>query len=235
MARLQLVEPRGEPLVRVGRDEVRLPRAFGCPSACFLGVTLTSAHALRFLPHDVTVAQRSTWAGDLRGGVFSRAGRSDASSPQQSTLASRFYQIKTGHSVRAVPQLDEEPDPPRNVGGAGTRTRLGSTSSRCVRSGRPSKRSCGQRCGRKLGGGRDRRKIRDLLADERCSRAVLDFLNSTDVGRRVPAEEDAVSEVSEAELREFLGELGAEVEEPGVGGTPLFLPTPDSMASAGTV
>ena len=112
MARLQLVEPRGEPLVRVGRDEVRLPRAFGCPSACFLGVTLTSAHALRFLPHDVTVAQRSTWAGDLRGGVFSRAGRSDASSPQQSTLASRFYQIKTGHSVRAVPQLDEEPTHP---------------------------------------------------------------------------------------------------------------------------
>jgi len=30
--------------------------------------------------------------------------------------------------------------------------------------------------------------------DVRCSRAVLDFLSSTDVGRRVPAlEEDAVS------------------------------------------
>jgi len=50
---------------------------------------------------------------------------------------------------------------------------------------------------------KDRWKIRDLLADERCSRAVLDFLTSTDVGRRVPAEgEDKVSEVSEAELRE---------------------------------
>jgi len=82
---------------------------------------------------------------------------------------------------------------------------------------------------------KDRWKIRDLLADERCSRAVLDFLKSTDVGRRVPAEEDAVSEVSEVELREFLVELGAEVEEPGAGGTPLFLPTPDFMASAGTV
>ena len=33
-------------------------------------------------------------------------------------------------------------------------------------------------------------KIRDLLADERCSRAVLDFLSTTDVGRRVPAEEE---------------------------------------------
>jgi len=34
----------------------------------------------------------------------------------------------------------------------------------------------------------DRRKIRDLLADERYGRAVLEF-NSTHVGRRLPAEE----------------------------------------------
>jgi len=47
-------------------------------------------------------------------------------------------------------------------------------------------------------------KIRDLLADERRGRAVLDFLATMDVGRRVSAEEDAVSEVSEAGLREWL-------------------------------
>jgi hypothetical protein len=76
------------------------------------------------------------------------------------------------------------------------------------------------------------------LADERCSRAVLDFLSTTDVGRRVPApaEEDTQSEVSEWELRERREreeesraedeELGAAVEEP------LFLPTPAFMASA---
>jgi len=59
---------------------------------------------------------------------------------------------------------------------------------------------------------KDRWKIRDLLADERCSRAVLDFLSSTDVERWVPAEEgDAMSEVSEAELREWM-------EEPDAGG-----------------
>jgi len=56
-------------------------------------------------------------------------------------------------------------------------------------------------------------KVRDLLADERCSQAVLDFLASTDVGRRVTAEEGAVSEVSEAELREWLRE-----QVPGSGG-----------------
>ena len=59
-------------------------------------------------------------------------------------------------------------------------------------------------------------KFRDLLADERCSRAVLDFLTSTDVGRRGPAEEDAVSEVSEAVVREW--EEGQEAKELGAGG-----------------
>jgi len=47
--------------------------------------------------------------------------------------------------------------------------------------------------------------VRDLLADRRCGRAVLDFLSAADVGRLVPPLEekgDAGSEVSEWELRE---------------------------------
>ena len=80
----------------------------------------------------------------------------------------------------------------------------------------------------------DRWKVRDLLADGRCSRAVLDFLFSTDVGRRVPAEEDdTVSAVSELEVREWLEEQGVEAEELGREEPPLFLPMPDFMASAG--
>jgi len=45
-------------------------------------------------------------------------------------------------------------------------------------------------------------KVRDLLADGRCSQAVLDFLSSADIGRRVPAEveDDAVCAVSELEV-----------------------------------
>jgi hypothetical protein len=56
---------------------------------------------------------------------------------------------------------------------------------------------------RDTGRGKDHSKIRDLFADERCSQAVLDFLSTTDVGRRVPnlAEEFAQSEVSEWKLR----------------------------------
>jgi hypothetical protein len=57
---------------------------------------------------------------------------------------------------------------------------------------------------RETGRGKDRFKIRDLFADERCSQAILDFLATTDVGRLAPkpAEEDAQSEASEWELRE---------------------------------
>jgi hypothetical protein len=76
--------------------------------------------------------------------------------------------------------------------------------------------------------------VRNLLADGGCCRAVLDFLSTTDVGRRVPppAEEDVLSETSEWELRERSERdeerrqeaevRDAEVEEP------LFLPRPPS-------
>jgi hypothetical protein len=81
-------------------------------------------------------------------------------------------------------------------------------------------------------------KVRDLLADERCSRAVRDFLATTDVGRLgpAPAEEDAQRVASEWELRDQRDreeerrvkpeELGAGVEEP------LFLLTPAFTAVA---
>ena len=61
---------------------------------------------------------------------------------------------------------------------------------------------------------KDRWKVWDLLADERCGRAILDFLSATDVGRRVPAEEDAVSEVSKAELQEWEEEQEADTTIP---------------------
>jgi len=75
-----------------------------------------------------------------------------------------------------------------------------------------------------------------VLVDQRYSQTVLDFLISTDVGRWVPAkaENDAVSVVSELEVREWLAEqeVGA-MELDARGELPLFLPTPDFMTSAG--
>ena len=66
---------------------------------------------------------------------------------------------------------------------------------------------------------------------------MLDFLSTTDVGRRVPVVgDDAVSTVSELEVREWLEEQEAGAEESGTEGEPpLFLPTPDFMASTGEV
>jgi len=53
---------------------------------------------------------------------------------------------------------------------------------------------------------KSRWKIRDLFADPRCSQAILDFLATTQVGRRAPKpeeeDEDDRSEASEWELRE---------------------------------
>jgi len=68
---------------------------------------------------------------------------------------------------------------------------------------------------------KDRWKIRDLLADGRCSQAVLDFLSTKDVGRRVPGveEDDTVSAVSELEVREWLEEQGAGPRSRTRGGT----------------
>jgi len=51
----------------------------------------------------------------------------------------------------------------------------------------------------------------------------------------VEAEDDAVSAVSELEVPEWLEEQGVVAEEAGAGGEPpLFQPTPDFTASAGT-
>ena len=88
---------------------------------------------------------------------------------------------------------------------------------------------------------KSRWKIRDLFADPRCSQAILDFLASTQVGRRAPKpeeeEEDAQSEASEWELREceerdeerrqWDAAMGEEAERL------LFFPLPFLSASTG--
>jgi len=70
------------------------------------------------------------------------------------------------------------------------------------------------------GRGKGRWKVRDLLADERRVRPMLDFLSTTDVGRLAPPleEEDAVSAVSEMEVREFLEEREAGARRWALGG-----------------
>ena len=153
-------------------------------------------------------------------------------------LAKRFYQLKTGHcstgeylhwtKFRLTAQCWWRPHPKQ------TREHL---LKGCPR-WRKEQRMLWKEVWKETGKGRRWWKAHELFADQRCSRVVLDFLASTEVGKTVPAvEEDTRSEVSEWEIQERAGReeerrteaeaLGMEVEEP-----PLFLPTPTFMASA---
>jgi len=65
--------------------------------------------------------------------------------------------------------------------------------------------------------GRDRTKIAELFAHERCSQAILDILATTDVGRTagLPVAEEGEGGASEASEWEQLGLLREEEERLG--------------------
>jgi hypothetical protein len=153
--------------------------------------------------------------------------------------ASRFYQLKTGHCLTGqhLHWTKSRPSPQCWWCASEIQSR-DHLFKECVE-WKEQQKTLWAEVRKETGRWKSRWKVRDLLADERCTRAVLDFLSTTDVGRLVPApvEEDAQSEASEWELRERrereeerraeAEELGAEAEE-----RPLFLPTPDFMAAA---
>jgi len=132
-------------------------------------------------------------------------------------LASRFYQLKTGHCLTGqhLNRTTSRSTPQCWWCRAQTETR-DHLFKECPKR-KPQQKILWAEVKKETGRWKDRWKVRDLLADGRCSRAVLDFLSSTDVGSRVPAdaEEEAVSAVSELEVREWLEEQGAGSEEPG--------------------
>jgi hypothetical protein len=152
--------------------------------------------------------------------------------------ASRFYQLKTGHCLTGQYLNWTKSRPTAQCWWCPCTTQTRDHLFKVCIAWKEQQKSLWAEVRKETGRWKNRWKVRDLLADERCSRAVLDFLATTDVGRLVPApaEEDGQSEVSEWELRERrereeerrmeAEELGAEVEEP------LFLPTPAFMASA---
>jgi hypothetical protein len=83
----------------------------------------------------------------------------------------------------AIPEVDEEKThhPVLVVPNAHTERKRGNTASRCPRRGRQQKTLWAE-VRKVTGRWKIRWKVLDLLADERCSRAVLDFLANTDVG-----------------------------------------------------
>jgi len=151
-------------------------------------------------------------------------------------IASRFYQLKTGHCLTGQYLNWTKKRPTPQCWWCRYRTQTRDHHSKECPEWKPQQKILWAEVKKETGKGKDRWKVRDLLADGRCSQAVLDFLPTADVGRRVPGveEDDAVSAVSELEVREWLEEQGAGAEEQDAGGElPLFLPTPDFMAAAG--
>ena len=122
-------------------------------------------------------------------------------------LASRFYQLKTGHCLSGQYLHWTKNRTTPKCWWCRYRTQTRDHLFKECPEWKPQQKILWAEVKKETGRWKDRWKIRDLLADGRCSRVVLDFLSSTDVGRRVPAEEeDAVSAVSELEVREWLEE-----------------------------
>jgi len=154
-------------------------------------------------------------------------------------LASRFYQLKTGHCLTGeyLHWTKSHPTPqcwwcryPKQ-----TRHHL---LKRCP--WKKEQKVLWEEVRKEIRKGRERWKVHELFAEVECSQAVLDILSSMEVGKIVPAEsrdEDAESEASEWELRERTEqeeerraeELGA--EEEGEEEHRQFLRTPPFMAS----
>jgi len=133
---------------------------------------------------------------------------------------SRFYQLKTGHCLTGLYLNWTKNRPTPQCWWCRYRTQTRDHLFKVCPEWKPQQKILWAEVRKETGKGKDRWKVRDLLADGRCSRAVLDFLSTTDVGRWVPGveEDDAVSAVSELEVREWLEEQGAGAEEQDAGG-----------------
>jgi len=137
-------------------------------------------------------------------------------------LASRFYQIKTGHCLTGQYLNWTKNRSTTECWWCRYRTQTRDHLFKECPECKPQQKILWVEVKKETGRWKDRWKVWDLLADGRCSRAVLDFLSPTDVGRRVPGvDDDAVSAVSDLEVREWMEEQGAGAEESDGGPTTI--------------
>ena len=161
-------------------------------------------------------------------------------------LAWRFYQLKTGHYRTGQYLHWAKVRPTAQCWWCRCPTQTRDHLLKGCPEWKGQQRTLWKEVWEETGRGKRRWRAHELFADRRCSKAVLDFLPSTDMGMVVPAgeaEDDAGSESSEWELRErwereeereaVAVALGTGDEAGGGEEPPLFLPTPPFMASAG--
>ena len=159
-------------------------------------------------------------------------------------LASRFYQLKSGHARTGQYLYWIKARPTAQCWWCQRPSQTGDHLFKVCPEWRMQQKILWAQVPKETKRGKSRWTVRELLADGRCGQAVLDLLSSTDVGMLVPPldERDAGSEASEWELRERREreeereaeavELGALGESGDGEELPLYLPTPSFISSA---
>jgi hypothetical protein len=137
------------------------------------------------------VLERRRWAGDRISShkyKMPRRQRPDQTvAGSTKRLASRFYQLKTGHYLSGQYLNWTKKRPTAQCWWCPYRTQTREHDLKVCPAWKEQQKTLWAEVRKETGRGKSRWKVRDLLADERCSRAVLDFLSTTDVGRLVPA------------------------------------------------
>ncbi|KAI5853747.1 hypothetical protein BZA05DRAFT_394570 [Tricharina praecox] len=102
-------------------------------------------------------------------------------------VAARYYQLKTGHALTGQHLAWTKNRPTAECWWCGYKTQTREHLFKNCTQWREQQKILWTEVRKKIGRGKDRFKIRDLFANQECSKAVLYFLTTTtDVGRRVP-------------------------------------------------
>jgi hypothetical protein len=110
-------------------------------------------------------------------------------------LASRFYQLKTGHCLTGQYLKWSKSCSTAGCGWCSCRVQTREHLFKNCPRWKPQQKILWAEVRRATGRGKNRFKIRDLFADERCTRPILDFLRTTEVGRRTgPRDEERAGE-----------------------------------------
>jgi hypothetical protein len=106
-----------------------------------------------------------------------------AGSPKR--VAARYYQLKTGHCLTGQYLKWTKSRVSAKCGWCSCQVQTREHLFKNCRRWRKQQKTLWGEVRRDTGRGKNRFKIRDLFADERCTRAILSFLRATKVGRKV--------------------------------------------------
>jgi hypothetical protein len=117
-----------------------------------------------------------------QGKVFQKPNAAPAKSSKR--LAARFYQLKTGQCIAGQYLKWTKNRPSAKCWWCPYRYQTREHLFKHCPQGKRQHKILWVAVRKETGKGKDRFKIRDLFADSRCGQAILEFLSTTDVGRR---------------------------------------------------